>query len=202
MTIVARIAGTLAAMLALLVAVIGGAITPGHSHAANYISELGARGAPYGEVVSVAGFLPIGLASLISLLASARLEANRVLLASVLWMLTVPLAYIVAAFARCGPGCAGMDAAQAAHNVAGMAEYLGGAIALGAAGAALARVGRGLAGAVCWILCAIVFICLYGIGQPLAEYRGAAQRAAECVLFGFILYLAWRQPLAAGSERR
>jgi hypothetical protein len=104
MTFGARAAGTLAAALALLVSVIGGAMTPGHSHAAGYISELGARGAPYGEVVSIIGFLPIGLASLIALVASTRLEANRKLQASALWMLTVPVACIVAAFARCAPG--------------------------------------------------------------------------------------------------
>jgi hypothetical membrane protein len=201
-TFVARVAGTLAAILAVLVSVIGGLITPGHSHTANYISELGARGAPYGEQVSVAGFLPIGLASLIALVASARLEANRRLQASVVWMLTVPIAYIVAAFARCGPGCAGIDASQAAHNLAGVAEYLGGAIALGTAGVALVRVGRGVAGAVCWVLCGIVLVCLYGIGLPLSEYRGAAQRVAEIVLFGFILYLAWHQPQVARIDRK
>ena len=73
-TLIARSFSATAALLALLVTVVGGAIAPGHSHAANYISELGARGAAHGEVVSLAGFLPIGLASFVALVASARLE--------------------------------------------------------------------------------------------------------------------------------
>lgn len=193
--LVARTAATITALLALLVTIIGGAVTSGHSHCANYISELGARGATYGEVVSIAGFLPIGLASLLALLASARLDANLGLKTSILWMLTLPLAYIVAAFARCTAGCAGMDGAQAIHNVAGMAEYLGGAVALGAAGTALFRAGRSASGTIFWILGGVVLVCLYAIGQPHFELRGAAQRVAEVILFGFVLFVAWHRPL-------
>lgn len=200
MSLVARTAAATAALIALLVTLIGGAVTPGHSHGANYISELGARGATYGEMVSVAGFLPIGLTSLLALLASARLDANRGFKASILWMLTLPLAYIVAAFARCTAGCAGMDGAQAIHNIAGMAEYFGGAVALGAAGLAFFRAGHGVPGTAFLLLAVIVLACLHAIGQPYFEFRGAAQRVAEVVLFGFLLFLAWRRPPDRSTE--
>ena len=189
--LIARVSSAVAAFLALLVTVIAGAIEPGHSHAANYISELGARGAAYGEWVSLAGFLPIGIASLIALVASARLEANRQLKASIAWMWVLPIAYITAAFARCSEHCAGMDGAQAIHNLAGMAEYLGGSVALAIAGATFSRSGRGWLATVFWLSSACVFICLWCIGQPLFELRGAAQRLAETVLFGSLLFFAW-----------
>ena len=190
-TLIARVFSTAAALLALLVTLVGGAIAPGHSHVASYISELGARGATHGELVSLAGFLPIGVASLVALIASARLETNRQLKASIAWMLVLPLAYITAAFARCTERCAAMDGVQAIHNMAGMAEYLGGAIALSVAGSALSRSGHRSLSSVFWILSAGVFICLWCIGRPEFEFRGAAQRLAEVILFGFLLFFAW-----------
>ena len=189
--LIARLFSVTAALLALIVTVAGGAAAPGHSHVANYISELGARGAAHGEVVSLAGFLPIGITSLVALAASVRLETNRRLKASIAWMLTLPLAYIVAAFARCTQGCAGLDGAQAIHNIAGMAEYSGGAIALSVAGSVFSRSGRGSLSAVFWVAAAGVFVCLLCLGQPQFEYRGAVQRLAEIALFAFLLFLAW-----------
>lgn len=204
-SLIARWAATVSALLALLVTVIGVAVTPGHSHSANYISELGARGEAYGELVSLGGFLPIGITALVALVASLRLEGNRMLRASILWMLTLPLAYITAAFAWCAPGCAGLDAQQALHNLAGMGEYLGGTVALGVAGFALFRSGSRALGLAFWALAVVVFVCLYAIGSPLLATRGASQRVAEVVLFGFLLYIAWRVPCnenrASGTTR-
>ena len=56
----ARVLAALAAGLTGAVVVLGGAMQPGYSHVADYISELGAVGAPHGQAISVAGFLPIG----------------------------------------------------------------------------------------------------------------------------------------------
>lgn len=191
--LIARSFSVIAALLALVVTVLGAAAEPGHSHAANYISELGARGAANGEIVSLVGFLPIGIASLVALIASARLEANRQLRASIGWMMVLPLAYITAAFARCTDRCAGMDGAQFLHNLAGMAEYLGGAIALAIAGAVLWRDGRKPLSTALWLSSAGLFIFLGYLGQPLFEFRGGAQRLAETALFGFLLFLAWHE---------
>ena len=188
---IARSSAVIAALLALVVTVVGAATEPGHSHVANYISELGARGTAHGELVSLGGFLPIGIAAFVALIASARLEPNRRLRTSIGWMMVLPLAYVTAAFARCTERCAGMDGAQFLHNLAGMAEYLGGAIALAIAGAALWRSGRKSLSAALWLSSVAVFIFMGYLGQPLFEFRGAAQRLAETLLFGFLLFLAW-----------
>lgn len=190
-SLVARSAATAAALIAFLVTVVGGAATPHYTHGTNYISELGARGEIHGELVSLGGFLPVGLAALLALAMSLRLEANRAFKAAIFWMLTLPLAYITAAFARCAPGCAGLDGAQAIHNMAGMAEYLGGTIALAVAGSAMIKSRRLGLGAVLWLLAIVVFICLNALASPQFALRGAAQRLAEVVLFGFLLFLAW-----------
>ena len=60
-----------------------------------------------------------------------------------------------------------------------MAEYLGGAIALAIAGAALWRSGRKPLSTALWLSSAGVLILLGYLGQPLFEFRGAAQRLAE-----------------------
>jgi hypothetical protein len=85
-----------------------------------------------------------------------------------------------------------MDGAQAIHNLAGMAEYLGGALALCLAGSAFSRAGRGPLSTTFWLAGAGVFFCLLCIAQPQFEFRGAAQRVAETLLFGFLVFLAWR----------
>lgn len=190
---IARLSSAAAVLLAALVTVVGAALEPGYSHASNYISELGARGAAHGEVVSLWGFLPIGIASAVALLAGFGLQRNRPLRASIVWMLWIPVAYVTAAFARCTARCAGMDAAQFVHNLAGLAEYLGGAIALGVAGAAFARSGRSAASAIAWLLSVVVLLCLFSL-SPAVEARGAAQRLAEVILFGYLLFLGWREP--------
>lgn len=56
-----RVLAVLTTAYAVLVIVTGTAITPGYSHIRNYISELGASGAAYGELVSWIGFLPVGV---------------------------------------------------------------------------------------------------------------------------------------------
>jgi hypothetical membrane protein len=56
-----------------LTVVVAGALTPGYSHVSQYISELGARGAPQEWGVRLAGFLPSG----ILLLASVRLPMSH-----------------------------------------------------------------------------------------------------------------------------
>jgi hypothetical protein len=51
----AACAGLLAVAWAFLVPTFGG-LQPGYSHTAQFISELGAQGAPFGAVVSLLGF--------------------------------------------------------------------------------------------------------------------------------------------------
>ena len=191
---IAKWSSAVAAGLALLVPLVGGAIAPGYSQAANYISELGERGTTLGDFVSYAGFLPVGLAALLALICSFRLEANRYLRSSIVWMFTLPISYLTAAFARCTAGCAGLDGAQALHNLAGVAEYLGGSIALAIAGSVLLGQRRIALGAAWWIAGIGVLVCFLAMLAPqYYEHRGSIQRLAEAALFGFLLFLVWQR---------
>jgi hypothetical membrane protein len=57
----AMICGVLGALWLLGMVVLGGATYPGYDHLAQFISELGATGAPFGDVVSYLGFFPVGV---------------------------------------------------------------------------------------------------------------------------------------------
>jgi Na+/phosphate symporter len=107
-------------------------------------------------------------------------------------MFVLPLSYITAAFARCTAGCAGLDGAQALHNLAGVAEYLGGTIALAIAGSAFLRQRRVVLAVGLWVAAIGVLLCFLAMTAPqYFEYRGAAQRLAETALFAFLVFLAW-----------
>ena len=95
---VAVAAAVAATVWAAVVTLVGAAVTPGYSHVAHYISELGANGAPAGLWVSRAGFLPIGVTAFAALIASGG--GRPVLRAARFCLMALPLAYLVAAFAR------------------------------------------------------------------------------------------------------
>ena len=110
-----------------LLTVIGGANFPNYSHASQFISELGAQGAPNGRLVSLAGFLPAGL-----LLTAFAIFAWRSLPRSLLTtfgmagLVLFALGYLVAAFFPCEGDCRSTEPtlAQAIHNFFGLAGYL------------------------------------------------------------------------------
>jgi len=57
----AMICGVFGALWLLAMVLIAGAAFEGYDHSAQYISELGAAGAPHGWQVSWLGFLPVGV---------------------------------------------------------------------------------------------------------------------------------------------
>ena len=178
-----------------MVPAVAGTLAPDYSHTANYISELGAIGMPFGGLVSFAGFLPIGLlvgACLVA--AAARAGVTGTGRVGFFLLMSVALAYIGAAFARCDLGCPSQGSVrQQIHNLLGVAEYLGGS-------AGLMLVSRGLPEAVPWasrgvlVLAAIVTLVAFILmaSPHLAPWRGLAQRVAEVALFGSLLLIGWQ----------
>jgi hypothetical protein len=180
----------------------------GYSHRSQYISELGARGAPDGVVVSV-GFLAVG----VLFLAWAAVAAPRVAAAAgvtgadtaataataaavAVWLAGGGLgaSYAVSAVARCEPGCPDedVDAAQAAHNLVGTAGYGLAVAALVVFGLAVRRSGRaqarrvGRAG-----LVAAPVLAAIGLAVPVAgDWRGLLQRLLEAGLCAWTLAVA------------
>lgn len=189
---IAALCGLAAIVFALVTPLVGGAVRPGYSHVAQYISELGEMGAVDGAAISALGFAPTGIAVLLFLaLAAPSLPRVRGTALGLACFAGVGVAYVVAAFAPCDAGCPAAGAIstrQALHNAFGAFEYAGAFAGLLLLGGAFRRskTWRGSA--------RISFFCagLVGAGfaamlmPTLAPVRGVAQRVAELGVFLWI----------------
>ena len=123
----ATLCGLLGGFVALLFPVLGAAGTPGYSHTSQYISELGAFGAPQAQLVNWAGFLPAGiLMTLFAWFAWRALPASPAATLGLAGLALFSLGYVAAAFFPCEPGCvpAEPSLSQTLHNLLGLAGYI------------------------------------------------------------------------------
>lgn len=110
-----------------LMVLIAGAATPEYSHISQYISELGARGAPHEWSVRVAGFLPVGLLLLgFCCFAYIALPRSRGTALGLLGLALFAAGYLVAAAFPCDLGCrpSTPSTSQLIHNAGGLIGYL------------------------------------------------------------------------------
>jgi hypothetical protein len=177
------------------VTVLGDLARPGYDAATQYISELGELGAPHGQLVSLGGFLPIGVLVLVfAALAAPEVAPTRGTKVGLAGIACVGLAYVVAAFARCEPGCpAEGPPRQIAHNLFGVLEYLGGAGGLLILAVSFLRRPRWRS--FFWpslFASGLVQLAVVLSSDPtFAIGRGTLQRAADGVLFLWIAAAAW-----------
>ena len=186
--------GTLAVVL---LTVVGGANFPNYSHASQFISELGATGAPNARIISLAGFLPAGvLITAFAFFAWRSLPRSGATTLGMAGLALFSLGYLVAAFFPCEADCRPTEPtlSQAIHNLFGLAGYLVAPWSLFALGwqarrwprathlSALGFVAGGLA------LLGLLFL------SPDFRYVGVAQRILEGSVLAWIvacaLYLA------------
>lgn len=142
-----------------------------YSHFKDTISELGERGSEIFRSASYGLFLPVGLGLLFIAIGA---DKNEVLLGL---SICLSVGYTVSAFSPCDPGSPIEGSwRQHIHNLAGFVQYAGGIYFL------LQVSGYS-------IFAGIVFICLIFISFPQNPVRGIAQRVAELLLFGSLIYL-------------
>lgn len=178
-----------------LTVVLGGLAFTGYSHATQYISELGATGAPHGWWVSWLGFLPSGLLLLVFAFTAPRaLPRSRWTRIGFLFIAVYAFGLVASAFFPCDFGCRpdNPTVAQIIHNVVGGVSYFAGVTALLIL-AIQARKwpgGRHLLylGVVCWLAGALSLPFL----DPDFAYVGLAQRILEFSMALWILACAWR----------
>ena len=180
----------LGALTVVLLTLIGGAAFPDYSHARQFISELGARGAPHADLVNLAGFLPAGLFTCaFAVLAWKALPRSAGTAWGMLGIALFGFGYLVASYFPCEAGCrpAAPSAAQLVHNALGTAGYLTAPLTLALLGwqarawpgaAALSVLGFG--GAVT----ALISLALL---SPEFTYVGVAQRVLEASVLAWVL---------------
>jgi hypothetical protein len=186
----AALCGFAAVLWACVATVAAAAARPGYSHRSEFISELGETGTADGLLVSVAGFAPTGLLVLLFLwLARGELPRSRRSTVGILSFAAVGVAYLVAAVARCEPGCPSSGSpAQTVHNFFGALEYVGAFVGLVLSGTVFRRSERWRPLAALSLVCAaLVAAGFIGAMLPgLAAFRGTSQRVAEAGIFLWI----------------
>ncbi|PCJ27521.1 MAG: hypothetical protein COA96_03205 [SAR86 cluster bacterium] len=180
---------------ALVVPLIGGSLVQDYSHVQSYISELGAVGTEWGKVVSLGGFLPIGLLVITFLVVNAPL-VNPIGYSKIGYylLLFVGASYIGAAFAPCDIGCpAEGSLRQNIHNLLGIFEYL-----IGGVGLLMFSMGfrkRTKSTFSCTVLAGLGILTIVSFflmaSVELSSFRGLFQRIAELCLFTSFIILGW-----------
>ncbi|HSM50358.1 MAG TPA: DUF998 domain-containing protein [Thermoanaerobaculia bacterium] len=179
--------------------VVGAALKPGYSHAANFLSELNATGTPWARELGLFGFVPLGLLVAAFLLAAypvARLSgASRV---GFLLLWSQPIAFLGAAAAPCDPGCPPDGSAlQQIHNLLGLVTYCA-----AAAGFLLLSFHSGSSRGGRWYFrgasVAWLGLFVFMLSPELAPIRGLLQRIADGLLWVGVVLVGWRFVAPAG----
>ncbi|NKB72168.1 MAG: DUF998 domain-containing protein [Candidatus Latescibacteria bacterium] len=182
------------AVLVLLLTVLGGAVFPGYSHTAHFISELGARNAPHEMLVRFGGFLPAGLCICVfALTALLILPRGKNTILGLLGLVVYALGYIVAALAPCDPGCrpAEPSLSQLIHNVFGLAGYIAAPFSLITLGlSARTWPGGHYLAPVGFAAATLALVGLFTL-SPESPYVGLSQRAIEVAVLLWVCTCAW-----------
>ncbi|MGH7589288.1 MAG: DUF998 domain-containing protein [Gemmatimonadota bacterium] len=180
----------LGASVVLLTTIIGGFAFPDYSHASQFISELGARGAPNASLINLAGFLPAGLLlCAFAFFAGRALPRSKSIALGLFGIALFGVGYLAAAFFPCEPGCRPTEPSlsQAMHNLLGLAGYLAAPPALLALGwqarrwpdaTWLSNLG--------YLTGALTFMALFFM-SPTFGYAGVAQRVLEGSVLAWVV---------------
>lgn len=187
------LAACFGALTVILLTVIGGAAFPGYNHASQFISELGARGAPHAQLVNFGGFLPAGvLVCAFAVLAWKALPRSAGTAIGMVGIALFGFGYLVAVVFPCDAGCrpAAPSFSQLMHNALGLAGYLSAPVALAILGwQARSWPGGRLLSRIGFIGALTAFTGLLLLSPEFA-YVGIAQRLLELSVLTWIVACA------------
>ena len=171
-----------------------GLIQPDYSASASYLSELGADGAAYNQLVTYGAFLPVALASAFILTVRLAAPSEAITARIGLGLLfAIPIGYLGAVLFPCLPGCPVPGTGrQALHNTAGIIEYLGGMAGFALLASISLRRGTRL---MRWVTPPATLAFIVGMvlaADPAwAGHKGALQRLADYSAFIWIAIAGW-----------
>ncbi|MEM7001718.1 MAG: DUF998 domain-containing protein [Pseudomonadota bacterium] len=178
-----------------------GLLSADYSAMSNYLSELGASGAPSATVANYLGFLPVSIAvfTLVVVLWQ-RLPRRLLIRAGLIGLLGISVGYLGAFLFPCDAGCpAEGSQRQALHNLAGLVQYAGAVFGLllvyaGLRRTALEQLPLITLVVACWVLAVVLMM----FTPELQSIRGLSQRLADYSLF---LWLALATVVAGRHAR-
>lgn len=192
--------GVLGALWVVALTLIGGAAFPGYDHASQYISELGAAGAPFGQAVSWGGFLPAGLLLCAFAVLAWRAAPKSIWsTAGFVGLFLFALGYAGSAFFPCDYGCR-PDApsfSQTMHYLIGLPGYFLAPLTLALVGFAARTWPQARHLNVLAFVCGGVALLSLAFFSPSFELVGIAQRILEASVLIWVvacaLYLGSRE---------
>jgi hypothetical protein len=175
--------GLLGALWVVALTLMGEAATPGYDHSTQFISELGAKGAPHAAEVNLLGFLPAGIfMMLFAIFGWAATPKSFASAIGFIGMVLFALGYGAAAFFSCDAGCS-MDnpsREQVLHTAFGLAGYVTAPLALFALSRAASRwPGAGFVSSLGIISALGAVGGFIAMLTPDSNYTGLAQRVLE-----------------------
>lgn len=170
---------------------VGGATFAGYDHVSQYISELGATGAPYGWHVSWLGFLPVGVLTCAFSFFAWR-AAPRSALATIgfVGVFLFAIGYVGSAFFPCDFGCRpeAPSFSQVMHELWGLAGYMLAPLTLMLLGlAALKWPGATWLAIYGFIAAAGALVGLGGLLDDSSPTVGLYQRVLEVSMLSWVL---------------
>lgn len=185
----------------LITVVAGGAAFPGYSHTSQFISELGATGAPHSKLVSWMGFIPSGLL-LMTFAITAPLALPR---SAITWLGFASIGYyafglVGAGIFPCDYGCRAEQPSvgQRIHNAIAVTGYLAGITALLLLGIQARKWPGGGHLIALAVLCGLVGTIALLFLSPDFGYVGFAQRTVEACMGMWIIACAFYARHRAG----
>ena len=175
------------------VPVILGALWPEYHWTANYLSELGAVGAPHGAIMTYAGFLPVAILwTLLTLLIGLRTSKTALTVAGVILLLGNSVSYFGAVMFRCDLGCPiEGSTSQMMHNLLGIIGYLTTPLALLLLGLHFLKANSKLLSMLTFLTAASCLIGFFGMASPeLGDLTGVFQRMADFSMFVWMFAVA------------
>ncbi len=186
--------GVLSLLVLAAATVAGGMAYPGYDHLTQYISELGATGAPTSRAVSLAFMIAGGLLIAFWLLCAGLFPRSVLSILGFGFSALNGVGLLLGGVFPCDFECATSDPSVTAilHEVFGGVGYLSGIAGVFLVGIAARRwpQGRGLFGLS--LICGVPAALAIGLIHPDFEWYGAAQRLLEIALAVWTMAVAIR----------
>lgn len=185
---------TLGVASVILLTVLGGAAFPGYSHTSQFISELGATGAPHGALVRFAGFLPAGVFLCLFVIGAFKvLPRSHLTTLGLAGIAIYASGYLAAAFFPCDPGCrpAHPSFSQLVHNFFGLVGYLLAPLFLLALGWSARHWPGGTHLTAPAFVAAVITLASLPALSPEFAYMGVIQRVIEASVLLWVIMCAW-----------
>ena len=185
---------TLGVASVVLLTILGGAAFPGYSHTSQFISELGATGAPHGALIRFGGFLPAGVFLCLFVVGAFKvLPRSHITTLGLAGIAIYASGYIAAAFFPCDSGCRPVQPSfsQIVHNLFGLVGYLLAPLSLFALGwSARNWPGGTHLTALAFVAAVITLAGLLAL-DPGFPYVGVVQRVIEASVLLWVIICAW-----------